>query len=29
MNMPEFYQAFGCQNGNKMMRAQNDRSKIW
>ncbi len=29
MNMPEFYQAFGCQDGNKMMRAQNDRSKIW
>jgi putative endopeptidase len=29
MNMPEFYQAFGCQDGNKMMRAQADRSKIW
>ena len=29
MNMPEFYQAFGCQDGNKMMRAQVDRSKIW
>ncbi len=29
MNMPEFYQAFSCQDGNKMMRAQTDRSKIW
>ena len=29
MNMPEFYQAFGCQDGNKMMRASADRSKIW
>jgi len=29
MNMPEFYKAFSCQDGNKMMRAQNDRSKIW
>ena len=29
MNMPEFYQAFGCQDGNKMMRAAADRSKIW
>ena len=29
MNMPEFYKAFGCQDGNKMMRAQTDRSKIW
>ena len=29
MNMPEFYQAFGCQDGNKMMRAQADRAKIW
>ena len=29
MNMPEFYKAFGCQDGNKMMRAQADRSKIW
>ncbi|MDQ2792450.1 MAG: hypothetical protein M3Y12_00365 [Bacteroidota bacterium] len=27
--MPEFYQAFGCQDGNKMMRAAADRSKIW
>ncbi|MDO7854274.1 M13 family metallopeptidase [Hymenobacter convexus] len=29
MNMPEFYKAFGCQDGNKMMRAAADRSKIW
>ncbi|WP_201986682.1 M13 family metallopeptidase [Hymenobacter rubidus] len=29
MNMPEFYKAFGCQEGNKMMRAAADRSKIW
>ncbi|GAB3857050.1 M13 family metallopeptidase [Hymenobacter terrigena] len=29
MNMPEFYQAFGCQDGTKMMRAQADRAKIW
>ncbi len=29
MNMPEFYKAFNCQDGNKMMRAQAERSKIW
>ena len=29
MKMPEFYKAFGCQDGNKMMRAAADRSKIW
>ncbi len=29
MNMPEFYQAFGCKDGNKMVRATTDRSKIW
>ena len=29
MNMPEFYKAFGCQDGNTMMRAATDRSKIW
>ena len=29
MNMPEFYKAFGCQDGTKMMRAQGDRAKIW
>jgi putative endopeptidase len=28
-NMPEFYKAFGCQDGSKMMRAQADRAKIW
>ena len=29
MNMPEFYQAFGCQPGQKMVRAEQDRAKIW
>jgi putative endopeptidase len=29
MNMPEFYKAFGCQEGNKMMRPTAERSKIW
>ncbi|MDQ2772825.1 MAG: M13 family metallopeptidase [Bacteroidota bacterium] len=29
MNMPEFFRAFGCQDGNKMERAQADRAKIW
>jgi putative endopeptidase len=29
MNMPEFYQAFGCQEGQKMVRAEADRAKIW
>ncbi|OGX85792.1 peptidase M13 [Hymenobacter lapidarius] len=29
MNMPEFFEAFGCKDGSKMMRAQADRSKIW
>ncbi len=29
MNMPEFYDAFGCKDGNKMVRAQADRSRIW
>ena len=29
MNMPEFFEAFSCKDGNKMMRAQADRSKIW
>ncbi|MGI4763148.1 MAG: M13 family metallopeptidase [Janthinobacterium lividum] len=28
-NMPEFYEAFGCKDGNKMVRAQADRSRIW
>ncbi|WP_426060892.1 M13 family metallopeptidase [Hymenobacter sp. B1770] len=29
MNMPEFFEAFGCKDGNKMMRPTADRSKIW
>ncbi|GAB3842619.1 M13 family metallopeptidase [Hymenobacter jeollabukensis] len=29
MNMPEFYQAFGCQPSQKMVRAEQDRAKIW
>ena len=29
MNMPEFYEAFGCKDGSKMVRAQADRSRIW
>ncbi|RZK17053.1 MAG: M13 family peptidase [Hymenobacter sp.] len=29
MNMPEFYAAFGCQDGSKMVRATQDRSRIW
>ena len=29
MNMPEFYQAFGCKDGDKMTRATADRSRIW
>ncbi|RAK62690.1 M13 family metallopeptidase [Hymenobacter edaphi] len=29
MNMPEFYQAFGCQPGQKMVRAEADRANIW
>ena len=29
MNMPEFFQAFGCQPGSKMMRAEGERAKIW
>ena len=28
-NMPEFYQAFGCEEGAKMVRAKADRAKIW
>ena len=28
-NMPEFYQAFGCREGAKMVRAQAERAKIW
>ena len=29
MNMPEFYQAFGCKDTDKMVRAANVRAKIW
>ncbi|MBC6610997.1 M13 family metallopeptidase [Hymenobacter sp. BT507] len=29
MNMPQFYDAFGCQPGQKMVRATEDRAKIW
>ncbi len=29
MNMPEFYQAFGCKDDAKMVRAQVDRAKVW
>ncbi|MFD2784294.1 M13 family metallopeptidase [Hymenobacter rubripertinctus] len=29
MNMPEFYQAFGCQPGQKMVRTDADRAVIW
>jgi putative endopeptidase len=27
--MPEFYEAFGCKDGSKMVRATADRSRIW
>ena len=29
MNMPEFYQAFGCPETAKMVRAQTERAKVW
>jgi putative endopeptidase len=29
MNMPQFYEAFGCQPGQKMVRTDADRAKIW
>ena len=29
MNMPQFYEAFGCQQGQKMVRAEAERAKIW
>jgi putative endopeptidase len=29
MNMPQFQQAFGCQEGNKMIRKPADRAVIW
>jgi putative endopeptidase len=28
-NMPEFHQAFGCKDGDKMVRPAADRAKIW
>ncbi|MDX5481610.1 MAG: M13 family metallopeptidase [Hymenobacteraceae bacterium] len=28
-NMPEFYQAFGCDQGDPMVRAEENRVKIW
>ncbi|GAA4352905.1 M13 family metallopeptidase [Hymenobacter saemangeumensis] len=29
MNMPEFYKAFGCQDGQKMVRKDAERAKVW
>ncbi|UYZ65086.1 M13 family metallopeptidase [Hymenobacter weizhouensis] len=29
MNMPQFYEAFGCKEDAKMVRAQADRAKVW
>ena len=29
MNMPEFFQAFGCQAGSKMVRPESERARIW
>ncbi|TGD77837.1 M13 family metallopeptidase [Hymenobacter wooponensis] len=29
MNMPEFYEAFGCKDDAKMVRAQNVRARVW
>ncbi|UPL48943.1 M13 family metallopeptidase [Hymenobacter sublimis] len=29
MNMPEFYEAFGCKEDAKMVRAQNLRARVW
>ncbi|MCB2378632.1 M13 family metallopeptidase [Hymenobacter sp. BT635] len=29
MNMPQFYEAFGCKENAKMVRAANERAKIW
>ncbi|WP_242926969.1 M13 family metallopeptidase [Pontibacter vulgaris] len=28
-NMPQFYEAFGCNNGDKMFRAETERARIW
>ena len=29
MNMPQFHEAFGCKPGQKMVRTEADRAKIW
>ena len=29
MNMPQFYEAFGCKENAKMVRAQTERAKVW
>jgi len=29
MNMPEFFEAFGCKENDKMVRGVSDRSRIW
>ncbi|RPD45448.1 M13 family peptidase [Hymenobacter sediminis] len=29
MNMPQFYEAFGCKEDAKMVRAQAERAKVW
>ncbi|AII51011.1 M13 family metallopeptidase [Hymenobacter sp. APR13] len=29
MNMPQFYEAFGCKEDAKMVRVQSERAKIW
>jgi putative endopeptidase len=29
MNMPEFYKAFGCKNGDKMERPAAEQARIW
>jgi len=29
MNMPQFYEAFSCKEGQKMVRTTTDRAKIW
>ncbi|WP_299824326.1 M13 family metallopeptidase [uncultured Pontibacter sp.] len=28
-NMPQFYEAFGCEKGDKMFKAEAERAKIW
>ena len=29
MNMPEFYEAFGCKEPAKMVRNEQQRARIW